>query len=85
MAASSPTGTSRPKRPPSRISAGPLGQSVLTTGQPQASASAITLQKPSWRELTARTDARAIQANGLAVKPGKSTSSATPRPAACAR
>ena len=45
----------------------------------------MTLQKPSWRELTASTDARAIQANGLAAKPGKSTSSATPSPAASAR
>src|SRR5262249_35013290 len=41
------TGTRRPHRPFSRISAGPDRQSVETTGTPQASASIITLPKPS--------------------------------------
>ena len=36
-----------PKRPPSRISAGPDGQSVLTTGQPQAIAWIRTPGRPS--------------------------------------
>jgi hypothetical protein len=43
--------------PFSRISAGPLGQSVLTTGQPQAKASTITLPNPSQAEERTKTEA----------------------------
>ena len=57
---SSPTGTSGPYLPCSKISAGPLGQSVLTTGQPQAKASAITLPNPSQAEERTKTEARAM-------------------------
>src|SRR5690606_39579997 len=42
----------------SRISEGPLGQSVLTTGQPQASASIRTPGSPSQREHRTKTEAR---------------------------
>ena len=61
-ASTSPTGTRRPIRPPSRISAGPEGQSVLTQGQPQASASIKTFCKPYIREDIANRDARAMKA-----------------------
>src|SRR5262249_41897932 len=46
-AAESPTGTSAPNRPPSRISRGPLGQSVETTGSPTARHSTSTVGSPS--------------------------------------
>jgi hypothetical protein len=54
----------------------PDGQSVLTTGQPQASASIKTLGKPSNVDDSTNTAARAMWANGLATKPAKLTSSA---------
>ena len=60
MAASSPSPTSRPYRPPSRISRGPLGQSVLTTGAPQASAWIRTPGRPSWRDDRTKTPACAM-------------------------
>ena len=47
IAAGSPTGTSWPCASPFRISAGPLGQSVLTTGAPQARAWTRTFGEPS--------------------------------------
>ena len=62
IAAASPTGTSRPHRPPSRISRGPLGQSVETTLAPQARASTRTLANPSHREESTSAAALAIQA-----------------------
>jgi len=46
----------------SRISEGPLAQSVLTTGQPQAIASTSTPGRPSQAELSTNTEARAIHA-----------------------
>src|SRR3546814_10238340 len=48
--AGSPMGTSGPNRPPSRISSGPLRQSVLTTGQPQATASMRAFRPEERRE-----------------------------------
>ena len=45
----SATGTRRPRRPPSRICAGPVGQSVATTGVPTASASIRVVGSPSPR------------------------------------
>src|SRR5437879_6293576 len=50
-AAGSSIATSVPNRPPSRISRGPEGQSVETTGKPKPSASTRTVGRPSWREL----------------------------------
>ena len=64
-ASTSPIGTRRPIRPPSRISAGPEGQSVLTQGQPQASASIKTPGKPSIREDVTNRDARAHEGVGV--------------------
>jgi hypothetical protein len=75
---SSPTGTSGPYLPCSKISAGPLGQSELTTGQPQAKASAITLPNPSQAEERTKTEARAMQAKGFSTNPGNAMSSVTP-------
>ena len=50
-AASSPMGARSPQMPPSNISRGPLGQSVLTTGQPHAIASTMTLRNlPTGRQ-----------------------------------
>ena len=67
----SPTGTSGPKRPPARISAGPLGQSVLTTGQPHAIASTNTLPKPSHAEDKASTRARTYTRRDWITKSGQ--------------
>src|SRR3954465_13425623 len=77
-APAAPTGTSGPERPPARISAGPLGQSVLTTGQPHAIASTSTLPNPSQADDSTNRAERAIQAYGLATNPGSSTSAPTP-------
>lgn len=53
----SPTGARIPNRPPSKISDGPLGQFVETTGVPQAIASIKTEDNPSRiEERTKRAD-----------------------------
>ena len=78
MACQSPTGTRAPQRPPARISRGPTGQSVATTGVLLASASTSTLPKPSNREASANTAARAIQWRGPAMRPGRAATLAKP-------
>jgi len=65
-AAASPTGTSAPSRPPSRISVGPP-QSVDTTGIPDASASTTTLLKLSLVDASAKQRAPAYSSHGSAT------------------
>ena len=65
-ASASPMSTKGAIRPALRSSLGPLGQSVLTTGIPSAIASVNVLGDPSHREDKTNTDARLIQAQGLA-------------------
>ena len=69
----SPTGTKGPSLPPWRISAGPDGQSVLTHGQPHASAWTRTPGRPSYREDDTRGAARDMKAKGLSTQPGRDT------------
>src|SRR5687767_6508519 len=68
-AGASPTGTRGPQRPASRISDGPLGQSVLTTRVPQAIASARTFPNPSNIEDKTNTAEAFIYGNGLPTNP----------------
>ncbi|MNR53780.1 hypothetical protein D3C85_1738520 [compost metagenome] len=60
-ASASPTGTSFPHLPFSRISAGPLGQSVETTEAPQAMASINAFGSPSRADDKANTETLLIQ------------------------
>src|SRR5207244_8667137 len=80
-ATSSPTGTSAPYLPPSRISRGPLRQSVATTGTSQKSASISTEGSPSQREDSTKTPACAMYGYGLEIQPGRSTDPVNPRSA----
>ena len=84
-AGASSTWVTQPLRPSSTTSAGPKSQAVTRAGAPQARASATTLGKPSQRDDSTNSLARAIQAQGLATKPGKITLSPTPSSAARAR
>ena len=59
-AGASPTGTRLPRRPSWRISRGPLGQSVETTGVPTASASISTVGSPSQAEERTNSAERAM-------------------------
>ena len=78
-ATSSPTGTTSPTLPLSRISAVPDRQFVATQGQPQARASNSTVDKPSNLEETTKRDARRISAKGFSTNPGRETLSCRPR------
>ena len=73
-----PTGTNGPHLPSSRTSRGPLGQSVLTTGVPQAMAWMSTFGMPSCVEANTNSRDLAMNAKGFTWNPGKSTRCATP-------
>ena len=79
----SPIGTSGAIFPPLNSSLGPLGQSVLTTGVPNARASVRVFGDPSHLDDKTKTAARRIHAHGLSVKPGNATLSAMPNCRAC--
>src|SRR6185437_12299978 len=78
-ASSSPTGTRSPYRPPSRISLGPLRQSVATTGAPQKSASIRTDGRPSHLDESTNAAAPTMYGYGLPTQPGKLTDAFRPR------
>ena len=59
IASTSSTATSGATSPPARISRGPEGQSVATTGVPSASASVKAFGDPSQREASTNSAARA--------------------------
>ena len=77
-APSSEIGTRCPSRPPSRISLGPLGQLVLTTGVPQARASMSTVGNPSQSDERTKTAAFFIKLCGFLTKPGREKSLVKP-------
>ncbi len=62
-ASASPFGTRNPSTPSCTISAGPSGQSVLTTGTPQRMASTSVIPNDSASEALATTSARANSAS----------------------
>src|SRR6476660_4337616 len=68
-AATSPSATSRPSTPSVIMSAGPVGQSKLTTGSPTAMASRTTMGNPSARELSTKMAASAISSASRSVWP----------------
>src|SRR3990172_4027229 len=80
IATTSPTCTKSPNLPLFKISRGPVGQSVATTGIPSANASASTFGQPSARDDKANTSARAIHGHGGDTNPGRSTASDMPTP-----
>jgi hypothetical protein len=74
-AATSPAGTSTPSTPSRTISRGPEGQSKLTTGTPEASASHSAIGNASERDERTNTSAAASAASASAVIPGMRTRS----------
>ena len=74
----SPAGTSKPSVPFRIIVLGPLGQSKLITGNPQAIASQSTLGKPSNLDDKTKTSDSRNFPNGSVVRPGKLTLSVKP-------
>ena len=62
-------GTSTPSSPSLTMSAGPRGQSKLTTGRPLPIASTITIPKPSQREDSANSEPAAIASPSASVRP----------------
>src|SRR5262249_20276966 len=83
-ASMSPGAKSLPQRPSSRISAGPLGQSVLITGVPHCMASMRTVGRPSYFEERTNSALFLIQPYGLVTNPGIKTSDPTPKLSASA-
>ena len=78
-ACSSSGGTSTPSTPSVMISRGPLAQSKLITGRPQAIASHKALGKPSRREDKTNRSACCMFSKGCRVKPGKDARPCRPR------
>jgi len=70
-AAEDPGGTRRPFFSGSISSAGPQGQSALTTGRPQAMASHRALGKPSYRDESTNRSAFRRIAPGFRTVPRK--------------
>ena len=69
----------KPLKPSSTISPGPLGQSKVIIGSPQDSASVMTRPKPSSRELKTKIELLAYSFTILAVRPFKKIDFARPK------